>query len=113
MAQNWQFIQDLKVGLNYIGINETTATAGFLGGTVRGLIIRGGWINGIISAFVGCITSNYLAAPASLSATLNPFMWSEGTFGFLIGMSAFLICEGILKKAKDWSLNPTLPGARP
>lgn len=109
----WDFLHDIGRLLKSLGLNESTATAGLLGGTVRGLIIQGGWFNGIVSALVGAITANYLATAISLSPTLNAWNWSEGTIGFVVGMSAMLICEGFLKWAKDWSTNPRIPGQGP
>lgn len=109
----WQFLQDIGAGLKSLGLNEGTATAGLLGGTVRGLIIQGGWVNGIISAIVGCITANYMAPGIALSTTFNPWTWSEGTIGFVVGMTAMLLCEGIIKYAREWAAHPTLPGPKP
>lgn len=109
----WQFLQDIGAGLKSLGLNEGTATAGLLGGTVRGLIIQGGWLNGIVSALVGAITANYMAPGIALSTTFNPWNMSEATIGFLLGMTAMLFCEGVIKKAKDWAAHPTLPGPKP
>lgn len=109
----WQILQDIGTGLKSLGLNESTATAGLLGGTVRGLIIQGGWINGIISALVGAITANYMASSIALSPTFNVWNWSEGTIGFIVGMSGMLICEGILKWMRDWSQSQKLPGVKP
>ena len=109
----WQFFQDIGAALKGLGLNEGTATAGLLGGTVRGLIIQGGFVNGVASALVGAIAANYLAPAIAMSPTVNPWGWSEGTIGFLVGMCAMLICEGFLKWAKDWSTNPRIPGQGP
>lgn len=109
----WQFLHDIGIGLKALGLNESTATAGLLGGTVRGLILQGGWFNGIVSAFVGAVTANYLAPSIALSATLNVWNWSEATIGFVVGMAGMLICEGVLKYFKDWSSNPRLPSIKP
>lgn len=109
----WQFFSDIGAALKGLGLNESTATAGLLGGTVRGLIIQGGWVNGIISALVGAITANYLAPGLAMSATINVWNWSEGMIGFVVGMSGMLICEGIMNWMRDWSQNPKLPGGKP
>lgn len=109
----WQLLHDIGAGLKSVGLNESTATAGLLGGTVRGLIIQGGWVNGIVSALVGAITANYMASSIAMSPTFNVWNWNEGTIGFIVGMSAMLICEGILKCMRDWSQDPKLPGVKP
>jgi len=108
----WNFFHDMGLFLKGLGINESTATAGLLGGTVRGLIIQGGWINGIISAFVGAVTANYMAPSIAASKAINVWSWSEAMVGFVMGMAGMLICEGVLKYARDWSQNPKLPGAK-
>ncbi len=109
----WQFLHDIGMWLKGLGINESTATAGLLGGTVRGLIIQGGWVNGIISAFVGAVTANYMAPSLAAAENINVWNWSEGMVGFVVGMAGMLICEGVLKYARDWSVNPKLPGGKP
>ncbi len=102
----WDLLQDLGRGLKGLGLNESTATAGLLGGTVRGMILKGGWLNGIFSALVGALSANYLATPIALSTTINVWNWNEGTVGFLVGLGSFLIGEWFLKnlegKLKKW-----------
>ena len=109
----WPFLHDIGIWLKGLGLNEGTATAGLLGGTVRGLIIQGGWFNGMVSAFVGAVTANYIAPGIAVSPTINVWGWSEATIGFVVGMAGMLICEGVLKYFRDWSQNPKLPGGKP
>lgn len=104
----WQLLEWLRGH----GLNESAATAGLLGGTVRGFIIRGGWVNGIISALVGAICANYFTTPIALSPTLNVFNWSEGAIGFLIGMGAMLVSELYLKNLGNW-ITSKFGGAKP
>lgn len=92
------------------GLNESTATAGLMGGTVKNLIVRGGFLNGIVSALTGAITANYIAPGVALSHSFNPWSWSEGTIGFLVGMTSFLICEGTLKYVQGLFTSQKLPG---
>jgi hypothetical protein len=105
----WDILQEIGRGIKSLGINESTTTAGLLGGTVRGLIIKGGWLNGIGSALAGAIAANYFATPISLSPTLNVWNWSEGTIGFLVGMGAMLGGEWFLKNLGDWLNNFRAP----
>lgn len=98
----WQILHEIGQWLKGLGLNESTATAGLLGGTVCGLIIQGGWVNGIISALVGAIASNYLAGPIAMSPHMNPWNWSEGTIGFVVGMGAMLGGEWFLKNLSGW-----------
>lgn len=97
----WDFLHDIGRVLKSLGLNESTTTAGLLGGTVRGLILQGGWINGFISALVGAIAATYLATPIALSPTFNAWNWSEGTIGFLVGMGAMLGGEWFLKNLAE------------
>jgi len=76
---------------------------------VRALLVRGGFINGCISVFIGGAAANYLAPPVALSPTLNPWMMTEGTVGFLVGMTGMLICEGVILKARAWARDPKSP----
>lgn len=97
----WDFLHDVGRIAKSLGLNESTTTAGLLGGTVRGLILQGGWIKGIISALVGAIAATYLATPIALSPTFNAWNWSEGTIGFLVGMGAMLGGEWFLNNLKS------------
>lgn len=92
----WQFLEWLRSH----GLNESAATAGLMGGTVRGLIIQGGWRNGFVSCIVGGLTANYMSTSLALSS-LNYLNWSEGSIGFVIGMTAMIGCEIFMKKIGD------------
>ena len=96
----------------FFGIKITHLVAGVLGGTVRAFLVGGGWGNAFISVFVGGVTSSYFTAPVAYSA-FNYWMLPEGTIGFLIGLTSMLLCEGILKYTKQWSIRPFLPGNKP
>ena len=90
------------------GIKITHLIAGILGGTVRAFLVGGGWTAAFISVFVGGVTSAYFTAPLTVSP-VNYWVFPEGTVGFLIGLTSMLICEGILKYAKAWSVTPLFP----
>lgn len=95
-----------------LGIKITHLVAGILGGAVRAFLIGGGWVQAFISVFVGGVTSSYFTDPLTHSA-INYLMIPEGTVGFLVGLTSMLLCEGILKYAKGWSRNPTIPMVKP
>lgn len=97
-----------------LGIKVTHVVAGIAGGTVRALLLGGGWVAAITSVVIGSITAGYVTTPAYYLA----LKWfpvpaepsTEHAIGFLVGLTAMLICEGFLKYAKGWSRNPVVPG---
>lgn len=100
-----------------LGIKGTHLLAGVAGGTVRAFLAGGGWLAAFSSVVIGSLTAGYLTAPvfAGVQAWF-PFVEndtsSEHAIGFLVGLTAMLICEGVLRAARGWSKNPKLPGAK-
>lgn len=96
-----------------IGIKTTHLVAGIAGGTVRAFLSGGGWLAATASVIVGCLTAGYLTSPAfSLALAYTPLPAedaSEHAIGFLVGLTAMMICEGALRVARTWSRNPRLP----
>lgn len=96
-----------------IGIKVTHVLAGLAGGTVRALLMGGGWWAATASVTVGSLTAAYLTTPVySLSVAYTPLARdpsSEHAVGFLVGLTAMLLCEGALRAARAWSRNPVLP----
>lgn len=96
------------------GIKITHLIAGIAGGTVRALLTGGTWGMAVASVLVGAMTAGYLTQ-SSYFALIRYFpAWAdpstEHALGFVIGVSAMVLCEGILIHAKKWSRNPKLPG---
>lgn len=98
------------------GIKLTHFLAGVAGGTVRALLAGGGWFGAVTSVIAGALTASYLTTPAFrmarsyLSVPDEPP--TEHAVGFLVGLTAMLICEGFIKSARLWSRSPTLPGGK-
>jgi len=96
-----------------IGIKATHLLAGLAGGTVRALLMGGGWWAATTSVMIGSLTAGYMTAPAFAAATayfgIPPETSTEHAVGFLVGLMAMLLCEGILRMARTWAKNPTLP----
>lgn len=96
-----------------IGIKLTHVLAGLAGGTVRALLMGGGWWAAVTSVIAGSLTSAYLTASVySLAVAYTPIARdtsSEHAIGFLVGLTAMLLCEGAIRSARTWSRNPVLP----
>lgn len=96
-----------------IGIKMTHLLAGIAGGTVRAFLSGEGWLAAFSSVVVGSLTAGYLTAPVYAGSQkyfgIPPDPSTEHAIGFLVGLTAMLICEGVLKSAKLWSKKPTLP----
>ena len=84
--------------LEQIGIRVPAAFAGLMGGIV------GAWADGRAGLIAwssylgaGCITSNFLAEPASHVTMMN-----EGVSGFIVGIGALAIVRTIIGVIKQW-----------
>ena len=102
-----------------IGVKLTHLIAGIAGGMVRALLAGGGWLAAMTSVVVGSLTAGYLTTPVYGAAktwfpALGHDISTEHAIGFLVGLTAMLICEGVLRAARGWSKNPKLPpGGKP
>ena len=97
-----------------IGIKLTHLLAGVAGGVVRAFLAGGSWVAAVASVVVGSLTAGYLTGPVYKAAhswfpAMGQDTTSEHAIGFLVGLTAMLICEGVLKAARGWSKNPRLP----
>ena len=97
-----------------LGIKATHLVAGVAGGTVRALLAGGGWLAAISSVVIGSLTAGYLTTPVYAAAKayfplLAGDASSEHAIGCLVGLTAMLICEGVLRFIRAWSRNPTIP----
>lgn len=99
------------------GVKATHLLAGVAGGTVRALLAGGGWFAAVTSVIIGSLTAAYLTTPSYQIATsylaLPVENSTEHAIGFLVGLTAMVVCEGTLKYAKSWARNPSLPGGKP
>lgn len=98
----------------FLGIKLTHLLAGVAGGTVRAFLAGGGWLAAVSSVVIGSLTAGYLTTPvyAGMRAyfpSMSKDISSEHAVGFLVGLTAMLICEGVLRAARGWSKNPTIP----
>lgn len=98
----------------FIGIKATHLLAGVAGGTVRAFLAGGGWIAAVSSVVIGSLTAGYLTTPIYSGVKayfpgVHSDVSSEHAVSFLVGLTAMLICEGVLRAARGWSKNPKLP----
>lgn len=98
---------------SFLGIKLTHLFAGVAGGTVRAFMSNEGWLAAFSSVVVGSLTAGYLTAPVYAGAqkyfSLPPDPSTEHAIGFLVGLTAMLICEGMLRSVRVWSRKLTLP----
>lgn len=97
-----------------LGIKLTHLAAGVAGGIVRAFLAGSDWAAAIASVVVGSLTAGYLTTPVFAGAkayfpSISGDLSTEHAIGFLVGLTAMLICEGVLRAARGWSKNPTLP----
>ena len=97
-----------------LGIKLTHLMAGIAGGVVRAFLAGGSWMAAISSVVIGSLTAGYLTTPVYAGAKawfpmLSNDVSSEHAIGFLVGLTAMLICEGVLRAARGWAKNPKLP----
>jgi hypothetical protein len=88
-----QYLAELGIGLQLI-------IAGFAGGVLNALIMGNSRPFAVVTSIVaGTLTANYLAG--TLAAFMNV---SENAAAFLCGLTAMVLCQGILAAAKHWQL---------
>lgn len=101
----------------FLGIKLTHLLAGVAGGTVRAFMSGEGWLAAFSSVVVGSLTAGYLTAPVYAGTqkyfSIPPDPSTEHAIGFLVGLTAMLICEGVLRSARLWSKKPVLPKGDP
>jgi hypothetical protein len=94
----------------YLGIKTGTVLAGFAGGLVRVLIAKNvTFMQALLSCIVGAITAGYFTPVAMHWLPLAEVSGAEGAIGYAIGLTAMLICEGLLRAAARWRDDPRLP----
>ena len=98
----------------FIGIKFTHLVAGVAGGMVRALLAGGGWSAAVTSVIVGSLTAGYLTTPIFKAAkasfpSIGGDVSTEHATSFLVGLTAMLICEGVLRAVRGWSKKPSMP----
>lgn len=97
-----------------LGIKLTHLVAGIAGGIVRAFLAGGDWTAAVASVVVGSLTAGYLTTPVYAGAkayfpSVGSDVSTEHAVGFLVGLTAMLICEGVLRAARGWSKTPKVP----
>lgn len=97
-----------------IGVKLTHLVAGVAGGTVRAFLSGfDDWISATAAVVVGSLTAGYLTMPVYkltiAKLPIPPEASTEHAVGFLVGLTAMMICEGALRFMKGWSKAPKVP----
>lgn len=83
---------------NEFGLRVTEAVAGFCGGVSYVFVTRNTKpFEAIGSVVVGCLTANYLAGYLTGMTGL-----AQPAAGFVTGLCAMAICQGIIAGARRW-----------
>lgn len=99
-----------------VGIKLTHLIAGVAGGTVRAFLSGEGFLAAFSSVIVGSLTAGYLTTP--VFAMVRTYVElpadpsSEHAIGFLVGLTAMLICEGVLRAVRTWAKRPHFPRSK-
>jgi hypothetical protein len=97
----------------YLGIKLGSLLAGFFGGLVKALIMPSVTPSGaLFSCVTGALTAGYFTPVAMHWLPLAGIAGAEGAVGYAIGLTAMLICEGLMRAAKHWRDDPRLPPGR-
>jgi len=92
-----------------LGIKIPDIVSGIAGGMVNALLFqRTSPIAAMSSVLAGGLTANYLAEPMAKQFTLN-----IGTAGFIIGLTAMIVCQGLMTGANKWAATRGQNGSPP
>ena len=84
-----------------LGIKIPDIVSGIAGGMVNALLFqRTSPLGAVASVLAGGLTSNYMAEPLAKQLGM-----SIGPAGFIIGLTAMVICQGIMAGAQKWATN--------
>jgi zinc transporter ZupT len=87
----------MKDFLSNLGLELSDIVAGFFGGVVNALIFKKPDPWSIASSVVvGALTAAYFSAWMSLQFNIG-----RGTAGFVVGLCAMAICQGIVEMVKN------------
>lgn len=99
-----------------VGVKLTHLLAGVAGGTVRAFLSGEGFLASFSSVVVGSLTAGYLTTPVYAGVRsyveLPADPSSEHAIGFLVGLTAMLICEGVLRAVRGWANKPNFPKSK-
>lgn len=102
----------LEPAATIFGIKLAHLVAGFFGGLVRAIIHpERSWAYTLGATIVGALTAGYLT-PVVMPLAHRYFGDDPslgGSVGFLVGLCGIALTDGIVKLAKRWRENPTIP----
>jgi hypothetical protein len=93
----------------YASVKLSHLIAGIAGGTVRAFLVGTNPIAAIASVVSGALTAAYMTTPI---ATVYAKFWKvsldpnfEHGVAFCVGLTAMLLCEGVVKYVQGWTKN--------
>jgi pilus assembly protein TadC len=97
-----------------LGVKLSHLAAGVAGGVVRAFLVGSGIYAAVSSVVTGALTAAYLTVPVTNAYTkatgISADMNFEHGVAFVVGLTAMLICEGLIAKVRTWSKKPNLGG---
>lgn len=88
----------MKDWLIEFGLKLPDLAAGFCGGLVKALVFHQGNPGAtLVSTIVGALTANYLSEAAAAYLGMG-----RGAAGFITGLVAMAVCQGIMDAASKW-----------
>lgn len=89
----------MKDALAELGLNLKTLVSGFAGGVVSAFLMRNiKAVEAVSSVIVGTLTAAFLADHA-----VRYLGVTEGAAGFLVGLTAMVVCQRIIDAARKWA----------
>lgn len=96
-----------------LGLKSSHAVGGIAGGTVRHILLGGGWLKGVASVLAGLLCAVNLTPPSYFMAVYYFPQWADPSIElgicFLVGLTGLLLCDGFILLASRWSKDPKLP----
>lgn len=95
-----------------LGIKLSHLMAGVAGGIVRAFMVGNSFFAAFSSVMTGALTAAYMTVPVAsiytkITGTIVDLNFEHG-IAFCTGLTAMLICEGVLRYVRKWSQSPTL-----
>ncbi len=87
----------------WIGVKPQDLIAGFAGGVGNIIVFqRVGWWSAVGSILLGTLAAGWLLDLVMLTFNLSEKY--RGPFGFIVGLCAMVICQGIVASVAKWNL---------
>lgn len=93
--------------LAQFGVKLSHIVAGIAGGAVRAFMVGNSLFSAVGSVVIGALTSAYMTSPVSAIAFkitgIPENNSTEHSVAFVVGLTAMLLCEGVLRYVRVYS----------